>query len=42
VQFREALRRSLTVEGPFLVDAVVDKEAIGPVTRYDAVRMRPL
>ena len=32
----------LTRSGPTIIDAVIDREAIAPVTRYDRVRIREL
>lgn len=40
--FREALRHGLRREGPTIIDAVIDRDAIAPVTRYDRVRIREL
>ncbi len=40
--FRRALRTALRREGPTVIDAVIDREAIAPVTRYDRVRSREL
>lgn len=39
---RRALRNALASERPVVIDAVIDKAAIAPVTRYDAIRQRPL
>jgi len=41
-EFRAALRQALRADGPVVIDALVDKEAIAPVTRYDAIRQREL
>jgi acetolactate synthase I/II/III large subunit len=38
VAFADALRR----DGPVVIDAIIDRAAIGPVTRYDRVRDREL
>jgi thiamine pyrophosphate-dependent acetolactate synthase large subunit-like protein len=39
---RRALTRALKGDGPTVIDAVIDREAIAPVTRYDTVRSREL
>ena len=41
-EFEEALAHGLTRSGPTIIDAVIDREAIAPVTRYDRVRIREL
>ncbi len=41
-EFREALAAGLERRGPTIIDAVIDPEAIAPVTRYDRVRVREL
>ncbi len=40
--FRVALAAGLERRGPTIIDAVIDREALGPVTRYDRVREREL
>lgn len=40
--FRSALAAGLERRGPTIIDAVIDREALGPVTRYDRVREREL
>ncbi len=40
--FRRALAQGLKRRGPTVIDAVIDREAIAPVTRYDRVRIREL
>jgi acetolactate synthase-1/2/3 large subunit len=40
--FSEALADALQRRGPTIIDAVIDREAIAPVTRYDRVRVREL
>jgi thiamine pyrophosphate-dependent acetolactate synthase large subunit-like protein len=40
--FRRAVRRALRRDGPTIIDAVIDRDAIAPVTRYDRVRSREL
>jgi acetolactate synthase-1/2/3 large subunit len=40
--FRRAMKNALRREGPTIIDAVIDREAIAPVTRYDRVRSREL
>ncbi len=40
--FRSALAQGLRREGPTIIDAVIDRDAIAPVTRYDRVRIREL
>ncbi len=40
--FRKALAEGLQRNAPTIIDAVIDREAIGPVTRYDRVREREL
>jgi len=39
---RDALRGALRADGPVLIDAIIDKMAIAPVTRFDAIRKRDL
>ena len=41
-EFARALAIGLERRGPTLIDAVIDREAIAPVTRYDRVRVREL
>ncbi len=41
-ELREALAVALERRAPTVIDAVIDREAIAPVTRYDAVRVREL
>jgi acetolactate synthase-1/2/3 large subunit len=41
-EFRQALAQGLERQGPTVIDAVIDREAIAPVTRYDRVRVREL
>lgn len=40
--FRKALALGLERRGPTIIDAVIDREAMAPVTRYDKVREREL
>ena len=40
--FERALAHGLRRSGPTIIDAVIDREAIAPVTRYDRVRIREL
>jgi acetolactate synthase-1/2/3 large subunit len=40
--FRDALAIGLERRGPTIIDAVIDREAMAPVTRYDKVREREL
>jgi acetolactate synthase-1/2/3 large subunit len=40
--FDRALAVGLRRNGPTIIDAVIDREAIAPVTRYDRVRIREL
>jgi acetolactate synthase I/II/III large subunit len=40
--FRDALAEGLNRQGPMIIDAVIDRDAIAPVTRYDRVRVREL
>jgi acetolactate synthase I/II/III large subunit len=40
--FDRALAVGLQRSGPTIIDAVIDREAIAPVTRYDRVRIREL
>ena len=41
--FRRALATALEQRnGPTIIDAVIDRDAIPPATRYDAVRTREL
>jgi acetolactate synthase-1/2/3 large subunit len=41
-EFKEALAQGLHQQGPMVIDAVIDRDAIAPVTRYDRVRVREL
>jgi acetolactate synthase-1/2/3 large subunit len=41
-QFKAALAAGLRRGGPTIIDAVIDREAMAPVTRYDRVRTREL
>ena len=41
-EFRIALRSALSDERTTVIDAVIDRDAIAPVTRYDALRDREL
>lgn len=41
-EFSQALAQGLERQGPTVIDAVIDREAIAPVTRYDRVRVREL
>lgn len=41
-EFNEALAQGLERRGPTIIDAVIDPDAIAPVTRYDRVRIREL
>jgi thiamine pyrophosphate-dependent acetolactate synthase large subunit-like protein len=41
-EFRRAVRDALRHDGPTIIDAVIDRDAIAPVTRYDRVRSREL
>lgn len=41
-EFSKALAEGLERRGPMIIDAVIDREAIAPVTRYDKVREREL
>jgi acetolactate synthase-1/2/3 large subunit len=41
-EFRQALAIGLERQGPTVIDALIDREAIAPVTRYDRVRVREL
>ena len=41
-EFDRALAYGLQREGPTIIDAVIDRGAIAPVTRYDRVRIREL
>lgn len=41
-EFGRALAEGLERRGPTIIDAVIDREAIAPVTRYDKVRVREL
>ena len=41
-EFARALAVGLERRGPTIIDAVIDREAIAPVTRYDRVRIREL
>ena len=40
--FEQALIHGLKRNGPTIIDAVIDRDAIAPVTRYDRVRIREL
>jgi acetolactate synthase I/II/III large subunit len=40
--FETALIHGLKRNGPTIIDAVIDRDAIAPVTRYDRVRIREL
>ncbi|MGZ6256613.1 MAG: thiamine pyrophosphate-dependent enzyme, partial [Candidatus Limnocylindria bacterium] len=41
-EFSQAFAQGLERKGPTVIDAVIDREAMGPVTRYDRVRVREL
>jgi acetolactate synthase-1/2/3 large subunit len=41
-EFGKALAQGLERRGPTVIDAVIDRDAIAPVTRYDRVRVREL
>jgi acetolactate synthase I/II/III large subunit len=41
-EFSRALAQGLERRGPTVIDAVIDRDAIAPVTRYDRVRVREL
>jgi acetolactate synthase-1/2/3 large subunit len=41
-EFDKALTVGLERRGPTIIDAVIDRKAIAPVTRYDRVRIREL
>jgi acetolactate synthase-1/2/3 large subunit len=41
-EFRQAFATALERRAPTVIDAVIDREAIAPVTRYDSVRTREL
>jgi len=41
-EFRIALRSALSDERTTVIDALIDRDAIAPVTRYDALRDREL
>ena len=41
-EFKRALAQGLERRGPMVIDAVIDRDAIAPVTRYDRVRVREL
>ena len=41
-EFRQAFAEGLDRRGPTIIDAVIDREAMAPVTRYDRVRVREL
>ena len=41
-EFRRAFALGLERRGPTIIDAVIDREAMAPVTRYDRVREREL
>jgi acetolactate synthase I/II/III large subunit len=40
--FRRAFTEALERRGPTIIDAVIDRDAMAPVTRYDRVRVREL
>ena len=40
--FERALAHGLKRSGPTIIDAVIDRDAIAPVTRCDRVRIREL
>ena len=41
-EFDEAFAKALQSDSVTVIDALIDKDAIGPVTRYDSVREREL
>ena len=41
-EFSRAFALGLARRGPTIIDAVIDRDAIAPVTRYDRVRVREL
>jgi acetolactate synthase-1/2/3 large subunit len=41
-EVRQALAVGLERRGPTVIDAIIDRDALGPVTRYDRVRVREL
>jgi acetolactate synthase I/II/III large subunit len=41
-EFSQAFAEGLERRGPTIIDAIIDREAIAPVTRYDRVRVREL
>jgi acetolactate synthase-1/2/3 large subunit len=41
-QLREALSQAARATGPVLIDAIIDKAAIAPITRFDSIRTREL
>jgi acetolactate synthase-1/2/3 large subunit len=41
-EVRQALAVGLERRAPTIIDAVIDRDALGPVTRYDRVRVREL
>lgn len=41
-EFRQAFAEGLDRRAPTIIDAVIDREAMAPVTRYDRVRVREL
>jgi acetolactate synthase-1/2/3 large subunit len=41
-EFSQALAQGLERTGPTVINAVIDREAMAPVTRYDRVRVREL
>jgi acetolactate synthase-1/2/3 large subunit len=41
-ELRHALAQGLERNGPMVIDAIIDRDAIAPVTRYDSVRVREL
>jgi acetolactate synthase-1/2/3 large subunit len=41
-ELKSALATAFDGSGPMIIDAIIDREAAGPVTRYDAIRAREL
>jgi acetolactate synthase-1/2/3 large subunit len=41
-QLRDAVTASLQSSGPVVIDAIIDKAAIAPITRFDSIRTRDL
>ena len=41
-ELRSALTSGFERRGPTVIDAIIDRDAIAPVTRYDRVRTREL